>query len=58
MALQRSLMKLDSDMGHNNNNIEVRALLGWSVGHVVESTLGEIVHKIMVVGLRYTVHRR
>eukprot|EP00253_Pinus_taeda_P027303 PITA_27303 len=32
---KRSLMQLDRDMGHNSiNNIEVRALVGWSVGHV------------------------
>lgn len=46
-------------MGHNNNNnIEVRSLVGWSVVHVVRSNLGEIVHSIRVEGLRYIVHRR
>lgn len=56
---KRDLMQLDRDMGDNsNNNIEVRALVGWSVGHAVRSTLGEIVHIIKVVGLRYTLHMR
>lgn len=57
---KRDLVQLDRDMGHNssNNNIEVRALGGWSVGHVVRNTLGEIVHNIRMEGLRYTVHKR
>lgn len=55
---KRYLMQLDRDMGHKNNNIEVRALVSWSDGHVVKNTLGEIFHKMRVLGLRYTVHRR
>ena len=56
---KRDLMQLDRDMGHNNNNnIEVRALVGWSVGHVVRNTSGEIVYNIRVEGLGYIVHRR
>ena len=49
-------MQLDRDIGHNN--IEVRALICLSVGHVVRNTLGDIVHRIRVVGLRYIVYRR
>ena len=33
-------------------------LVGWSVEHAVRSTLGDIVHKIRVVRLRYIVRRR
>ena len=51
-------MQLDRDMGHSNNNIEVRALAGWSVGHVAKNTLGDIVCNIRVEGLIYTVHKR
>ena len=54
---KRNLMLLDRDMGQNNN-IEVRALVGWSVGHVVRNTFGDIVCNIMVEGLRYTINRR
>jgi len=50
-------MHLDRDMGHINN-IEVMVLVGWSFGHVVRSTLREILHIIKVVGLRYIVHMR
>ena len=47
------------DMGHiRNNSIEVRALVGWSVGNVARNTLREIVNRIKVVDLRYTMHRR
>ena len=56
---KRYLMQLDKDMGHiSRNNIEVRVLVSWSVGHVARNTLREIVNKIRVVSLRYTVHRR
>lgn len=57
---KRDLMQLDRDMGHNNNNnnIEVRALVSWSVGNVVRNTLGEIVCSIKVEGLRYTMDKR
>jgi len=56
---KRDLMQLDRDMGHSsNNNIEVRALVGWSVGHVVRNTVGDIVFNIKVEGLRYTMHRQ
>jgi len=56
---KRDLMQQHRFMCHiNNNNIEVRALVCWSVGHVVRRTLGEIIHKIWVVGLRYIVQRR
>lgn len=52
-------MQLNRDMGHNSsNNIEARALIGWSVGHVLRRTLGEIVRNIRVEGLSYTMHRR
>ena len=53
-------MQLYRDMDHNssNNNIDVKALVSWSVVQVVRSTLGEIVRNIKVEGLRYTVHRR
>jgi len=55
---KRDLMQLDKDMGHNSSkSIEVRALVGWSVGHVVKNTLGETVRSIRVEGLRY-MHRR
>lgn len=55
---KRDLMQLNRDMGHiNNRSIEVRALEGWSVGHVVRNTLRDIFHKIKVVGLRYIVIR-
>lgn len=37
-------MQLDKDKGHHDN-IEVRALDVWSVGHVVRNTLGDIVTK-------------
>ena len=40
------------------SNIEVMLLEGWSVVHVVRNTLGEIVYRIKVVGLRYIVNRR
>ena len=50
-------MQLDGEMDHSSS-IEVRALVGWIYGHVGRSTLGEIVHHIRVVGLRYIVHRR
>ena len=58
--LKISLMRIDRGMGcnNNNNNIEVRALVGWSVVHVVRNTSGEIFHGIRMKGLRYTVHRR
>ena len=37
---KRDLMQLDMDMGHNNSsNIEVKALVVCSVGHVVKNTL-------------------
>jgi len=37
---KRDLMQLDRDMGHSSSNIiEVRALVGWSVGHVVRNTI-------------------
>ena len=51
-------MRLDKDMGHNSESIEVRELDSWSVGHVVRNTLGDIFCSIRVVGLSYTVHRR
>ena len=54
---KRGSMQLDRDMGHNRS-IEVKALVAWSVGHVVRSILRDIVCRIKVVGLRYTVHRR
>jgi len=54
---KRDLMHLDKDMSHNNS-IELFALVGWSVGHVERNKLRDILHKIRVVGLRYTVHRR
>lgn len=54
---ERGLMQLDMDMGHNNL-IEVRALVSWSVRNKVRNTLGDIVCKIRVVGLRYTLHKR
>ena len=54
---KRSSKQLDRDMGYSNS-IEVRVLVGWSVGHAIRSILREIVHKIKVVGLRYTVHKR
>jgi len=54
-----SLMHLNRDTGQNkNNNIEVLVLVGSSVGHAVRRTLRDIVHKIRVVGLRYTMHMR
>ena len=55
---KRSSMQRDRDTGHINNNIEVRALVGCSVGHVVRNTLGEIICRIRVESLRYMVHRR
>ena len=56
---KRYLMQLDKDMGHiSRNNIEVRTLVGWSVGHAERNTLRETIHKIRVVGLRYIVRRR
>jgi len=56
---KRDLMQLGKVMGlNNNNNIEVRALVSWSVGHVLKKTLGDIFHNIRVEGLRYTMHRR
>lgn len=58
---KRSLTQLDRNMGHNrsnNNNIEVRVLVIWNVGHVVRRTLGYIVCNIKVVGLRHTMHKR
>lgn len=51
-------MQLDRDMGHNSSSIEVRVLVGWTVGHAERSTLREIFHRIRVVGLRYIVRRR
>lgn len=53
-------MQLDKDMGHNSsdNTIEVRELVGWSVGHLVRNTSGDIISRIRVEGLRYIVHRR
>jgi len=42
---KRDLMQLDMDMGHISSSIEVRALVGWSVGHAVRSTLRDIVHQ-------------
>ena len=44
---KRDFMQLDKDMGHiSNNSIEVRALVGWSVGHEVRRTLRDIFHRI------------
>ena len=53
---KRDLTRLDRDTDHNNGKIEVRALVGWSVRHVVRNTFGEIVHNIRVESLRYTMH--
>lgn len=55
--LKRSSMQQDKDMDHNSS-IEVMILDSWSVGHVTRNTLGDIFHRISMVGLRYTVHRR
>jgi len=57
--LKRDLMQQDRFMCHiKNNSIEVRALVCGRVGHVVSSTLREIVHRIGVVGPIYMVHMR
>ena len=50
-------MQLDRDMDHSSS-LEVMALDGYSVGHVVRNTLREIIHKIRVVGLISTLHRK
>lgn len=57
MALKRGLMELDRDMS-SSSSIKVLVLVGWSVGHVVRNTLREIVHRIRVIGLRYTMKKR
>jgi len=41
---KRGSIQLNRDMGHSSS-IEVRALVSWSVRHVVRNTLGEIVHR-------------
>ena len=50
-------MELDKDMDHSND-IEVMVLDDWRVGHALRNTLREIVHRIKVVGLRSTVHKK
>ena len=55
--LKRSLIQLDRVMDHSNG-IEVMVLDGWSVGHAVRNTLGEIVRRTRVVGLRHIVQKR
>jgi len=53
---KRSLMQIDKDIDRSSN-IGVRALIGWSVGHVVRNILREVFFNIRVVGLRYIVHK-
>ena len=54
---KRSLMQLDKDMSCSSR-IEVWVMVSWSVQHVPRRPLSDIIHRIMVVGLKYTMHRR
>lgn len=46
------------DISLENNKIKVMVRDGCSVGHVVRSLSREIVHRIRVVDLIFTLHRK